>query len=392
LNTAKLTITEEIKWQPLSFDFKATARLAQGTAAIVATLLALLDTIALIPQATNLTGLMIDFVSLWVSALILWYVSFQLIIHSLGFLLGAIKISDRGLNVGHFGHLIVWDKIEALAIEPQPLFSQVCRLKERALRLSIFERRKDKIAIHDLPSFFYSQAAFQSLIEGISERIAGTTPDTTNAFILANTTENSSERLRDLKNAYTGKARQRLFIIVVIAIGLIFVMGRKTTVNYLYNSGNHYYHQARYGKAKHYYQQALKVDPVYTFAWAALAATEYHLNDYPSAMDNWRRALLLKPDFVEPKVGLAHLLIKQNKLAEAQELLNRALRRDPRNSAALLNMADINLRSGNPKEALRMARFVLTFEPQNPLAIEILTKARQAREPSRANIRTNLKP
>lgn len=390
MNSAKLPPTEQIKWRALQFDFKATARLAQGTAAIVATFLALLDTIALIPEATSASGLLIDFVSLWVSALILWYVSFQLIIHSLGFLLGAIKVSDQGIKLGHFGRLISWDKIEAFAVEPQPLFSRLCSLKPQVLRLSLFERRKAKLAIHDMPSFFYSQHAFQDFIERISKQIAGTCPNNQNVFVLAKTA--NSWPLSDLKNAYTGKARQRLFVIAVISIGLVFVMGRKTTVNYLYNSGNHHYHQGRYDEAKRHYEQALRADPVNAFAWSALAATEYHLSNYPAAMDHWRKALLLKPDFVEPKVGMAHLLIKEEKLREARELLVRALRRDPRNSAALLNMADINLKSGNAQEALRTARFVLTVDPQNPLAAEILAKARQALGPSMVNIRTNLKP
>ncbi len=385
LNTAKLPSAEQIKWRTLEFDFKATARLAQGTAAIVATLLASLDTIALIPESTSPTSLLIDFIGLWVSALILWYVSFQLIVHTLGFVLGAIKISDSGLKLGHFGHLISWDKIEGLAVEPQPIFSSACRLKPDALRLTLFERRKGKLASYDLPSFFYSPPMFQDLIERMCKQVAGIKPDSMNACVFAT---NSKE----LKQAYEGKGRQRLLIILVISIGLVLVMGRKTTVNYLYNSGNHYYHAGNYQQAKSYYQRALKFDPVFTFAWAGLAATEFHLDNFPAATENWRKALFLKPDFVEPKVGLAYLLIKEKKFGEAKELLTRALRRDPRNSAALLNLADINLRTGNPSEALRISRFVLTFDPNNPLAADVLAKSRQKLEPSSRNVRSNLKP
>jgi tetratricopeptide (TPR) repeat protein len=371
------------------FDFKATARLAQGTAAVVATLLAFLDTVALIPEAKSLTSLLIDFIGLWISALILWYVSFQIIIHTLGFCLGSLKVNDQGLKLGHFGRAITWDKIEAVAIEPQPTFSQVCRLKPRALRLTLFERRKEKLTSYDLPSFFYSRELFQELIQRICKKVADLHIDSMNAFVFR---EIDSQINKELKNAYAGKARQRLLIVVVIAIGLVIVMGRKTTVNYLYNSGNHYYHEGNYTEAKHSYQKALKIDPVFTFAWAGLAATEFHLNNFQSAADNWRNALRLKPDFVEPKVGLAYLLIQQGKLNEAKELLNRALRRDPRNSAALLNMADINLKTGNSSEALRIARFVLTIEPNNPLAADVLAKARRKLESSTNNIRPNLKP
>lgn len=377
MDTAKLPPIKEIKWIDLGFDFKATARLAQGTAAIVATLLAFLDTIALIPSAIDLTSLLIDFIGLWISALILWYVSFQIIIHTLGLVLGSIKISDLGLKLGHFGHLISWDKIEAIAVEPQPLFSKACRLRPDVLRMTVFERRKNRLASYDLPSFFYTQAKFKELVELICRQIANTKPDTLNAFVF-------SETNKDLKHAYAAKGRQRILIICVIAVGLVLVMGRKTTVNYLYNSGNHYYHAGNYLEAKDFYEKALRIDPVFTFAWASLAATEFHLNDFPSAEENWRKSLFLKPDFVEPKVGLAYLLIQEGKLPEAKELLNRALRRDPRNSAALLNLADINLKTGNSTEALRIARFVLTFEPNNPLAADVLARAR--------NVRSNIKP
>lgn len=371
------------------FDFKATARLAQGTAAVVATLLAFLDTLALIPEAKSLTSLLIDFIGLWISALILWYVSFQIIIHTLGLFLGSIKLSDKGLKLGHFGRLISWEKMEALAVEPQPTFSQICRLKPQALRLTIFERRKGRLASYDLPSFFYSRELFQDLVQRICKRLAGLHIDTMNAFVFS---EINNQTNKDLKGAYAGKARQRLLIVVVIAVGLVFVMGRKTAVNYLYNSGNYYYHAANYSEAKDFYQKALRIDPGFTFAWAGLAATEFHLNNHQSAAANWRKALRLKPDFVEPKVGLAYLLIQEGKFAEAKELLNRALRRDPRNSAALLNMADINLKTGNSTEALRIARFVLTFEPQNPFAADVLAKARKNIESSDGNVRSNLKP
>lgn len=369
----------------MEFDFKATARLAQGTAAIVATLLASLDTIALIPESTNPTSLLIDFIGLWVSALILWYVSFQLIVHTLGFVLGAIKISDRGLKLGHFGHLISWDKIEGLAVEPQPIFSKACGLEPDAQRLTLFEQRKGKLASYDLPSFFYSPSMFQDFIENICKHVAGLKAQSMNVCVFA---ENSKE----LKQAYEGKGRQRLLIILVISIGLVLVMGRKTTVNYLYNSGNHYYHAGNYKEARRYYQKALKVDPGFTFAWAGLAASEFHLDNFPAATEHWRKALFFKPDFVEPKVGLAYLLIKEGKLAEAKQLLNRALRRDPRNSAALLNLADINLRTGNPSEALRISRFVLTFDPKNSLAADVLAKSREKLDASDSNVRSNLKP
>lgn len=371
MDTAKLPPTEKIKWRHLGFDFKSTARLAQGTAAIVATLLAFLDSIALIPESTNLTALLIDFIGLWISALILWYVSFQLIVHTLGLVLGAIMISDRGLKLGHFGQLIAWDKIEAISVEPQPLFSLSCRLKPPALRLTLFVRRKEKLASYDLPSFFYSQALFQDLINRICNRIAGITPASMNAFVFA------GSDTKDLKAAYSNKGRQRLFIILLIGVSLVFVLGRKTTVNYLYNSGNHSYQAGNYEEARDFYKRALKFDPVFPFAWSGLAASEFHLNDFQSATSDWRKALFLKPDFVEPKVGLAYLLIKEGKLTEAKELLDRALRSDPRNSAALLNLADINLRTGNSTEALRIARFVLTFEPKNPRAADVLAEARQ---------------
>lgn len=386
MDSTKVPKTEKILWRTLGFDVKAVARVAQGTAAIVATLLAFLDAVALLPTKVDPTSLLIEFIGLWISALVLWFVSFQLIIHGMGIILGSIMISERGLKLGRFGHEITWDKIEGLSIEPQKLFSSACRLKPEAMRLTLFERRKGKLQSYDLPSFLYSQGVFNDLVNRIGKSTAGIVPRSMNAVIFS--TPNTNE----LKNAYLGKARQRLFLIGVIAIGLVCVMGRKTTVNYLYNSGNHCYHAGNYLEAKRYYTDALKFDPVFAFAWASLAATEFHLNNIAEADKHWRKALFLKPDFVEPKVGLAYLLIKDGKLAEAKQLLDRALRRDPRNSAALLNLADINLRSGNSKEALRIARFVLTFEPNNPRAAGFLEKARQKIESSGVNIRPDLKP
>jgi TolB-like protein/Tfp pilus assembly protein PilF/class 3 adenylate cyclase len=133
-------------------------------------------------------------------------------------------------------------------------------------------------------------------------------------------------------------------------------------------------------KAAEYYRQAVKVDPEFSLAYAALARadlSEYHFHaDYeaaerkPELADEAKRnidtALVLTPD-----LATAHLAFGEwhywtrHDYPNAIIELRRALSLDPHLTDAIIRIAAIMLRQGEPEKALNELQPALEFDPRN---------------------------
>jgi tetratricopeptide (TPR) repeat protein len=336
------------------------AKLAQATSTAIAWLLIMPDAVALLPNATSVLSWFLKLLGLWISALVLWFVSFLGILHLVRLFGNGVSIDDQGIKLWRFAKTIPWSRIQAVAVEPQIAFSKLFSLHPIATRLTLFEQpaRKSKLfdlrlVAHNIPSFLFAPADFESLVQTISQHAMGTAADCPNVLLVP------APALKKLRITHRLQAGQRVLVTGLILLGLSTLLGRKAYVNYVYNSGNKELSNQRYAMAKKDYELALRFEPAFAAAWNNLAIAEFDLGDSTAADRHWRKALFYKPDFVEAKVSLAYLLIHQKEFQPAKEFLESALNIAPLNPAALINRSDWNFRLGHYHETLDDARMVL---------------------------------
>jgi tetratricopeptide (TPR) repeat protein len=350
-----------------SLDSKAMARLAQKTAVAIAWLLILPDAVALLPSSPDFMSWFIRLLGLWISALVLWYVGFLGILHLVRLAGEGVSTDKDGIRLWRFAKIIAWERVEAVAIEPQEAFSRLFSLKPMAYRLIIFERPRkalkffsSRLIPHNIPSFLFAPEQFDSLCRTISANAMQTVAQEPNVLLVRPISLN---RLRLMYNMMTG---QRVFLTLLVAFGLVSLLGRKAFVNYSYNYGNRDLSEHLYLEAKERYKLALALDPPFAAGWYNLAIAEYNLGDFAEAEKHWRKALLYKPDYVEAKVSLAHMFIQERQFKQAQDLLDSALNLATLDPFALVNRADLNMHLGLYSAALADARAALAQDERNP--------------------------
>ena len=126
-----------------------------------------------------------------------------------------------------------------------------------------------------------------------------------------------------------------------------------------------------------YYQQAIKLDPDYTMAYARLAIAQQWFNNWvanaderkatsPLARANANKAVALNP---QSAVALGALGINQAwsdfDYPAAEATLKRAVALDPTNAETRYQLADVTGCLGRLDEAVAMMRKVLAMEPLN---------------------------
>jgi tetratricopeptide (TPR) repeat protein len=338
-------------------DQRAMATLARATAVAIAWLLILPDSISLLPTTPDVTSWFLRLLGLWISALVLWYVGFLAILNVVRFVGEGISTSEAGLKLWRFAKPIPWSQIEAVEIEPQQAFSKLFSLKPVATRLILFERPKKsyklfagRLIAHNIPSFLFSKEQFDLLSDIICRKAMHSTPSAKNVLLVP------ASSLKKLRLVHKMMAGQRLLLTMVVAFGMLSLLGRKAIVNYSYNYGLTCLSQNRYVEAKKRIELAVSLDPVFSPGWYELARTEYFLGDSASAEKHWRKALLYKPDYVEAKCSLAHILIQQRKFNQAHDYIDSALNLAPLNAHALLKRADLNMHIGRYRDGLSDAR------------------------------------
>lgn len=349
---------------------QALAMLAQATAIIVGTLLAVPDAIALVPNSQTPIAWLLRLLGVWLSAVILWFVAFLGILHIVRFLSGGVSTDLLGIKLWRFGRKISWTSIAAISCEPQKVFSFLAGYRPPASRLVIYIEKGKALAPREIPSFWFSNEEFSKLYQTICQMTFDFQPQSQNALVT------QPSKLLRLKRTTKVRHAQRFLLTLVITFGLVFWLGRKACVNYTYAAGNREFKQGNLAKAKTKYELATKLDPAFAVAWNNLAGAEFRLGQIDKAKAHWELALSLKPDLVEAKVSLAYLALKEREFARAKALLDRARKLDPWNLEALINSAELNMREGHVREAVRYARQALTKDPHNKLATCLLAQGR----------------
>ncbi len=252
------------------FDSKTLSQLAVGSSVVIATLLALPDGVALIPNAPSLVSWTLRLIGVWVICAVLWFVGFGFLVQLLRIVSRGIIANAKGLKLSRFDRLIQWSDIQAISLEPNRFFTRIFSLKVPARKLTIYFRLTEKNKVlakflfpNFVPSFFFTKETFDDLVRTIFEKSqilpAKQLPETLdhNYSIFAFRPDQLSTTRRTVK----WLNKQRLLVTFVIAISLIAFLGRKAAVNYSYNSGLKAYREGRLDKAIEFYELATKFDP-----------------------------------------------------------------------------------------------------------------------------------
>lgn len=339
----------------------ALAELAQGTSVVIACLLAIPDSIALIPTSPSFIAWACRLTGIWILAAVMWFVGFLAILHGVGLISRGIEVGPVGFRLWRFGRLVKWSEVEAISIEEQQFFSRLFSLRSMAKRLTIFEAKQGpkgslKLNPHHVPSFFFSPARFDELCKTICEFRFDISPSGFCLFLANDAAKPCYKEL--FANSYW----QRLAISLLIAALMVGWLARKAAVNYVYNSGNKILQHQDLREAKRRYEWAVSIEPTAAHAWYNLAHVEFRLGEWQNAREHWQKALLFKPDYVDAMTGLAHIAIQTDDYKTARELIDSALNIAPLNPYAILNRSECEMHAGRPRKAMEDARMALLQE------------------------------
>lgn len=344
---------------------RAMTQLAHGTCVAIASLLAIPDGIALIPQSTDLVSWILKVIGVWLSAAVLWFVGFLGILHCVALLIRGVEVNQEGVRLWRLARPIRWQHIDAIAMEPQYLFSKVFSLTPVAKKLTIFERKSSwrkgagpHLVPHHIPSFLFAPSDFERLLADMSREKFGFEPSAPDVVVAP------ASSFTQLRSVYKMLGWQRVLLSILIAFGLTTVLGRKAVVNYQYNAGNKAMRLKDFAAARERYQTASTVDPTFAAAWNNLGNSEFLLGDYAGAEKHWQRALFYKPDFVEAKISLANIAIRKRDFDVARDYIDSALNLAPSNPAAIVTRADYAMHIGRVHDAVSDAREVVSDDPR----------------------------
>lgn len=366
-------------------DSRAMLRLTLGSACTIATLLLIPDSIAILPDSPNPGTWLLRLFGLWLSAFVLWSLSFFALLHLVRLASGSIVLNSEGLKLWRLGKLIKWSNIKAVGVEPQPFFSRAFFLGPTVKRLSVYEEKPPggstaqrntpqgvKLVPHYIPSFYYSAAEFESLVGHICEQSCALVPDAAHVLI------GDTEQREALRKIYERGRMQRVLLSAFIALSLITFLGRKAALNYAFNAGNKAYRQEDYAQAEQHYRLATTIDQTFAAAWDRLARSEYRQGRVQPAFEHWQKALVMKPDFVEAKIALSNIYVQHRDFARGKQLLEQAIRLAPHHAPAYVNLADLYVRLGDYERAEQLASSILKKDPTNDKArcLIVRTKVR----------------
>lgn len=377
---------EELASQRFLYDRQALAFLGIRTAVVVATILSIPDGIALIPASSTVTAWVLALVGCWTTALVLWFVFFVGFMNAMRLFVGGIEIGPHGIKLWRFGRLIPWDKVEAVEIEDEDLFSRIFSFERKVKRLTLFKhidfRGKGKkaglppgavkkgffdtiLVPNYIASFFFSEKDFEEMCRAICRYRFQLDSGDYPVLLLP------LAQLPAVRKAHHFLRWQRILVSVLIALGITMFLSRKAVVLYSYNEGQKFYRLRDYASAEQRFLTAVTIERSFAPAWHGLASAEFHLGRFENASRNWKESLKWKPDFVEAKVSLAYLSLQQRNFDEAEKLINSALALAPANPTALLNRADLYLRTGHVRAATQDARLVISQSESLPTDQEV---------------------
>jgi tetratricopeptide (TPR) repeat protein len=112
-------------------------------------------------------------------------------------------------------------------------------------------------------------------------------------------------------------------------------------------------------------RHAVELDPTYAFAWSALAHTQVHWSrDWAAAEANYRPALALNPKAEMPSFLLAHLLMGIGRSTEAMAQSLKALHLDPRSPRLQGSTGIVHYFTGKAVESLPYFQRALELDPR----------------------------
>lgn len=357
---------------------KELTKVALKTSVLVASLLALPDAIAIIPQNPNLLSWSLAVLSLWLTALILWFVGFLGMMHLLRFSNGPLVCNEQGIRGGRLDKLIPWDRIQAISVETAPVFSKIFGLHPTAKKLSIFYGKsiQSRLEHKDIASFFYEAEQFDALSILLGSKLVEQDSVSLAPKIGALLTVARGGKLDRMRSIFSLMRISRILLSIVITVSLVTFLGRKALTHYVYNQANIYFCQGRFEDAKNEYKNALSMDAAFPAGWHNLATCQYILGDTKDAVRHWKRALLLKPDMVEAKISLAQIAIEKRQFDKAETLLEPASRHAPNNKALMTKLAELLIAEGNEHRAIKMARQIITLHGKDPYVACLLAKSK----------------
>lgn len=347
---------------------RAMLRFGLGSACTIATLLCIPDGVAIIPKAQNLGVWLIRLVGLWLSCYCLWTFGFVGLLYLVRAFTRGVEFHEGGFKLWRFGKLVSWDSVRGVSCEPQPIFAKAFCLPN-VHRLVVYCAKGDKIHPHNIPSFQFDPADFQSMLVYITERCFGVQPSAPDLVL-------ADESIRaPIKMNYERGRQMRTLMSVIICFSLVMYLGRKAVVNYSFNMGLKEYKQEHYAAAAEFYKRATFFEPTFAPAWDQLARCEYRMYKHKEAEEHWLKALQMKPDYVESKIGLATLHMLRHEYGPARQLLKKAIHLSPTNVAAFMSYADLLIREYQYTTAIELLQHLVQKDESNERARGLLARA-----------------
>jgi tetratricopeptide (TPR) repeat protein len=356
---------------------------ALGSSKLIASLLVIPDAIALVPNATDVISWAIKLIGLWVSAAVLWFVSFNGILQIVKLVAQGVRMSEEGIYPWRFAKLIRWEQIEAIQVDERETFSRFFFLKPLVRRLTLYvaKTKSGRLVPNYLPSFMFSRTVFDDLVQEITLSIFGSVPDSSRVMLA------TSAGLEKMPATQKLVGVQRVLVSALVAFGLLSFIGRKAIVNFSYNSGNRAFARHQIEEAQEQYQFAVNLDPGFAYAWEALGRTQLDQNLLSEARHSWQKALYLKPDYVEAEIWLARYDLVEGRLSAAKEKLDSALNFAPHETLASACFAQYEVLAGNSLEAGLRARKILKSDATPTtrtlcelVVAQVLLRSNQAKE------------
>jgi Tfp pilus assembly protein PilF len=314
----------------------ALARLAAGSSITIATLLSIPDAIALTPIVGTPIVWMVKLLGIWWTTAILWFTGFLVALLLARLISGPILLSSQAIKLWRFGRVLRRDEATAITVDENNLFARLFFLKQPVYKLTLYFRRgQNPMSPEAVPSFLFSQIEYESLVIYVCRSFRGFVPISP-GFALFDLQDQDKCRKIFKRAKIMGRA-----FAVLILLGLLSFISRKTIVTYQYNLGMKEFRAANYALAASHLQQATKTDPTYALAWDKLAWVKRKLHNEIEAERCWHQALLYKPDLIDSKIGLAELDMERGKSTSAENLLNQCIRLSPYQPPAYLDLSKL---------------------------------------------------
>jgi len=338
--------------------------LALSTSVVIATILIIPDMLGLSASAPSAVSWVLRLIGNWIVALVLWFVSFSIILYAVGLIVKGVELSEKGIRVWRFAKVMPWSQVDAISVEKQKFFSALFRLKPVARRLIIFEKKQarkgTKLVPHYLPSFFFLPIDFESMCVELMKARFAVVPASIDVFMA------DEGELPALKNMFGTLRWQRVALSILIVLSLSMWFYKNGVRNFAYNSGNLAMNRGDRTEAVRFYEWALDADRTFAPAWYVLGNAKFYLGKEKEATQDWQKAIALKPDYVEPRISLSYVALRDQDYGRAKEFLESALHLNPLNSYALLNRAEMEMNLGQVRASMQDARIVSIQERNQP--------------------------